>query len=451
MHNLIGGEVVLQLKKALESEWTKNKKICDKKETVLQCQIDVPFFPTLQLLGSYEIYPKVFWKDRDGLEEIVGIGSADTISTYQTNSLSVLPQLTQKIINQSEGSRYFGGFSFQDEKNKEQLWKQWPKSLFFLPRFEWRKSSKGSTLVYRTVVEPNKSLPNLYDELELQCYELCLGEVAAFPPPSVEEKKLEPCELKWKKLFFKAQKRIRNGDLKKIVLARHFQMVFDQKINPFSFLEKTAKQLKETYAFALQLSESECFISVTPERLYKRTWRLLETEALAGTRLKSKSLDWNEKELNEHTCVAQEIYARLNHLVALKLGDQFRTKSFASLEHLHQNFKGKLKPYISDEEILKELHPTSAVGGLPRKQALEFISKEEPFDRGWYAAPFGVISKNQSEFCVSIRSALIQENRVNLFSGAGITEKSDERMEWNELDEKLQHYLLQVDSNKNTF
>ena len=44
MHNLIGGEVVLQLKKALESEWTKNKKICDKKETVLQCQIDVPFF-----------------------------------------------------------------------------------------------------------------------------------------------------------------------------------------------------------------------------------------------------------------------------------------------------------------------------------------------------------------------------------------------------------------------
>ena len=62
-----------------------------------------------------------------------------------------------------------------------------------------------------------------------------------------------------------------------------------------------------------------------------------------------------------------------------------------------------------------------------------------------------MISKNQSEFCVSIRSALIQENRINLFSGAGITEKSDERMEWNELDEKLQHYLLQVDSNKNTF
>ena len=53
------------------------------------------------------------------------------------------------------------------------------------------------------------------------------------------------------------------------------------------------------------------------------------------------------------------------------------------------------------------LHPTPAVCGRPREAAFEHVSVAEPFDRGFYAGPFGWISGAAAEFVVAIRSALL--------------------------------------------
>jgi hypothetical protein len=53
------------------------------------------------------------------------------------------------------------------------------------------------------------------------------------------------------------------------------------------------------------------------------------------------------------------------------------------------------------------LHPTPAVCGRPREAAKAQVSQSEPFDRGFYAGPFGWISGAASSFAVAIRSALI--------------------------------------------
>ena len=70
------------------------------------------------------------------------------------------------------------------------------------------------------------------------------------------------------------------------------------------------------------------------------------------------------------------------------------------------------------------------------------IDKEiEKFDRGWYAGPIGWIGNESTELVVGIRSALVNNNRLLLYSGAGIIESSDADSEYEEIENKLSNYI----------
>lgn len=67
---------------------------------------------------------------------------------------------------------------------------------------------------------------------------------------------------------------------------------------------------------------------------------------------------------------------------------------------------------------------------------MEFISEHEPFSRGWYSGAVGYLSRQHSEFCVAIRSALIAGEELHLFAGSGIVPGSDPSSDWKELNRK---------------
>jgi isochorismate synthase EntC len=88
--------------------------------------------------------------------------------------------------------------------------------------------------------------------------------------------------------------------------------------------------------------------------------------------------------------------------------------------------------------LLGALHPTPAVGGLPRDVALRFLSEREPVERGWYAGPVGWISSaGDAEIAVGIRSALLAGDVAYLFAGAGIVQASDPDAEYLETGDKF--------------
>ena len=111
------------------------------------------------------------------------------------------------------------------------------------------------------------------------------------------------------------------------------------------------------------------------------------------------------------------------------------------VQHLYNKIEAVLKEDVTDTDLLTALHPTPAVGGLPREAALEKLAALEPFDRGWYAAPVGFLGRDRAEFAVAIRSALVRENRVNLYAGAGIVEGSVAENEWQELENKISGFI----------
>lgn len=85
------------------------------------------------------------------------------------------------------------------------------------------------------------------------------------------------------------------------------------------------------------------------------------------------------------------------------------------------------------EWLVRDLHPTPAVGGKPLKDAMTFIRAREPFDRGvpgwceelchlcmragFFAAPCGVVSSNGGELAVSLRSALVERRHGSKVEG----------------------------------
>jgi menaquinone-specific isochorismate synthase len=121
--------------------------------------------------------------------------------------------------------------------------------------------------------------------------------------------------------------------------------------------------------------------------------------------------------------------------------------TLSNVSHIYSKVMGRLKPGISVGDVILRLHPTPAVCGSPRDGAIAVIRESESFARGWYAGPFGVIGNGFSDISVAIRSALVSEDRVALFAGAGIVSQSEALNEWQELEDKIAPALATLGGN----
>jgi menaquinone-specific isochorismate synthase len=206
------------------------------------------------------------------------------------------------------------------------------------------------------------------------------------------------------------------------------------------------------YYFCFQPKNEIAFIGGTPEQLYYRENNNIHTEAVAGTRRRGssayedKQLEQDlltcEKDIREHRFVVDSIQNALNILCdSINRQENISVLKLSRLQHLLMQFKGLLKQNIKDSDILENLHPTPAVGGVPSEEAINAIENIEHFDRGWYAGPVGWISRDKAEFAVAIRSGLVYENELYLYSGAGIVEGSDAENEWEEIENKIAGFM----------
>jgi menaquinone-specific isochorismate synthase len=113
-----------------------------------------------------------------------------------------------------------------------------------------------------------------------------------------------------------------------------------------------------------------------------------------------------------------------------------------SIQHLKTPVRGTLAGTPDVLPVVAALHPTPAMGGSPRAAALRLIAREEPFERGWYAAPVGWLAgETDGQFLVAIRSAVSDGRSVQLFAGAGIVRDSDPDREWAEVQLKFRPLL----------
>lgn len=398
-------------------------------------RIEIPVDPVqgdhvVPWMAKQPIFPKFYWQSRDTTEETVALGQARTFS-------DINPAYSVLSCNQ----RIWGGYAFPRASKRGGCLS----SYFFLPQIELLRR-RENWFIAANLLEDK-------DALRRAIYKLVADLSSGYSQtPDVESVQHKPTKSHWEKNVNLALKTIEDTELKKVVLARQTVITLSAPMQGYELLNLSRAQNRHSFHFLMQLDAEHAFIGSTPERLYSRRGSLLETEALAGTigRDTNPSQDlelanWliqDEKNLQENQYVVDDIIERLTPFCQrVDVEQEPRLVRLRRVQHLKRHIQAELTAYADKSKLLQALQPTAAVAGLPRAQALEFIEQNEPFSRSWYAGSLGYISETEAEFCVAIRSALVQGKRISLFAGAGIVPGSQADHEWQELDKKMSTLL----------
>ncbi|MCI5052205.1 MAG: chorismate-binding protein [Simkaniaceae bacterium] len=226
--------------------------------------------------------------------------------------------------------------------------------------------------------------------------------------------------------------------IKKAVVARETTLNFDGPLCPFDLLKRLPKA---SVKFAIVEGDTT-FFGATPEHLYMRVGREIFTEAVAGTNLDKECLLGSEKDLHEFNYVSDFLHDELKELCCEYQASNLGVKKAGPVYHLHRKFTGILKNEINDTEIIKRLHPTPAIGGVPRDEALCWIAENEFFPRGRYSAPIGWTSSDRAEIAVAIRSARLDRRSLKIYAGLGLVDGSTPIVEWKELECKIAQWMV---------
>lgn len=179
------------------------------------------------------------------------------------------------------------------------------------------------------------------------------------------------------------------------------------------------------------------FAGATPELLLSMRGLHLETMALAGTARQDDEAVFSvdEKEIREHEYVAQTLVAKLLDLGQLRRKDR-EVMRLASIVHFLTGITVELEALQEPRRLLRRLHPTPALGPLPRTDQTMAMLGEWRERLGCpmeFGAPFGVWDGDSFEAVVAIRGLWWQGNRISLPAGCGIIEASRLVNEWREL------------------
>lgn len=224
---------------------------------------------------------------------------------------------------------------------------------------------------------------------------------------------------------------LKHSVLNKLILSRvKYVPVFKDLRQTFLNL---CKKYPSAFVYLFQLN-GETWLGATPERLASVKNNTLKTMALAGTKAANASRDWTEKEREEHQLVVDFIRSTLHHLSTQIMPTE--TVKLNQLEHLKTEISASLPAGTSFLEIVKKLHPTPAVCGLPQQEALHFILENEGYSRSFYTGFLGFTDNKGADLFVNLRCAQIFSNITKLYVGGGITAKSKALDEWEETELK---------------
>lgn len=236
-------------------------------------------------------------------------------------------------------------------------------------------------------------------------------------------------------LVFKGVSAIQKGEFDKVVLSR--KLILKEQIA----IVETFKNLISTYPTAFRYlyyhPKVGLWMGATPEQLVKINQNQFETVALAGTQLYSENVIWEAKEIEEQQFVTDYIVTKVKDKVNNLIISDTKTVKAGNLAHLKSFISGELTPDFQTNDLIKALHPTPAVCGLPKEKAIDFILKNEGYNRKYYAGFLGEYNKNnQTDLFVNLRCLEVENDVVTIYVGCGITKDSNPEKEFIETENK---------------
>lgn len=418
---------------------------------------ELPELSYRAVLSNYGA-PRLHWATPAGFE-IAGVGVSARLTASGPDRFDTLRADADQLFDDADADlpaparpRAFGGLAFHGGHEPAPPWEGFPAAEFVLPRIQLVRAGD------RTWLTVSQYGPDIDSESVETDLDAIYGKLAAYPtmrpsadPPGVAETRLTTTREEWADQVTDAVERIRNGPLRKVVLAQALEADLDTSIEAPDALERLRRTYPDCYRFLIEPTDAAGFFGAPPERLVSLSGRAVETEALAGSvgrgdtpekdRELLDALLESEKLRDEHGVVAETIRDQLAPLGDVTVGDR-TVRKLATIQHLRTPITARLHDEEHVLSLVEALHPTPAVGGLPPETAWETIRETETFERGWYAAPVGWFdAAGDGEFAVAIRSGVASDRTATLFAGNGIVADSDPDEEWEEVQLKYRPIL----------
>ena len=357
------------------------------------------------------------------------------------------------------GPHFFCGFTFFEEKEESSYFDP---ATVFVPKWQVTTASGKCVATANAFIDVGSDIDSIKNRIwnantKFNTFEYSrvdgVQEKSDRPKWHVESVEREGDGSAFVEAVEQALAEIGEGAFEKIVLARSKTFRANQEFHPLEILNGLREQYPDCYAFSFANGDGQSFIGASPERLVKLEDSVVKVDVLAGSaprgatatedaRLGSQLLR-SEKDQYEHKVVVDSIRRRLHDLgVGAEILGSPILKRLSNVQHLYNEITANVSEGLDVLQLLKELHPSPAVGGSPRSAACQRIRHYENFDRGLYAGPIGWVNSSfEGEFLVGIRSALVDEDLASLYAGVGIVKGSVAENETVETDLKFKALL----------
>ena len=255
---------------------------------------------------------------------------------------------------------------------------------------------------------------------------------------------------------------IEAGNFDKVVLSRCLKVSCHE--SPFALFQKLLSTYSNAFCYLWYHPKVGLWLGATPEILLMVRNQQLTTMSLAGTQPYVGVDDpvWGNKEIEEQELVTDYITDALNNKINSLSRTSVETVRAGNLMHLRTKISGSIKK-DGLVAIIKSLHPTPAVCGLPKDITQEFILKSENYNREFYTGYLGELNfkserqrnsrsanqenqvyksiSNTTTLFVNLRCMQLKNGAAHIYVGGGITKDSEPEMEWEETVSKSKTML----------
>jgi menaquinone-specific isochorismate synthase len=257
----------------------------------------------------------------------------------------------------------------------------------------------------------------------------------------------------WNQAVDRALAEMAGGLVSKVVLARVQTVSAEGGLEPVDVAMNLWRDNPGAHVFFFEPVPGRVFLGAAPETVATVSNGHFRATAVAGSvsrgdaeaqqKAFARDLLRSSKDRREHEMCVADMVERLRAVSArVTAQEEPHVLTLTTIQHLETVIEADLRPDQTVLSVLETLHPTPAVCGLPRDLALDFLTREEQFKRGWYAGPVGWFDQDgNGVFVPALRSAVGRGPEWRLFAGAGIVAGSDPRKEWDETRIKFQPVL----------
>jgi para-aminobenzoate synthetase/4-amino-4-deoxychorismate lyase len=192
--------------------------------------------------------------------------------------------------------------------------------------------------------------------------------------------------------------------------------------------------------------DGNCLLSQSPELFISREGDTLKAMPMKGTASAlsavASALSDDPKNQSENVMIVDLLRNDLSRISlpgTVTVPNLFEVARHGDVLQMTSTVQGQAKPNTSLLDVLNAVFPCGSVTGAPKKRSMQIIQELEPEDRGYYCGALGWLDPSGDfAFSVPIRTVEIAEDpqshasTFTLGIGAGITNDSDPKQEWEE-------------------